>query len=281
MASLRALGFVIIALFCSRALAATISHNLATEPKEAYVLGALKLALAYSGTDTFVPTSTFLEQGRLVEELKSGAISVMWAGTQPQYEEELRPIHFPVLKGLLGYRIFIIRAGDQHRFSQVNTFDQLKRLTAGQGAFWADTEILRSAGIPVITSVKYPGLFHMLDGGRFDYFPRGAHEPWSELVNNRTLPLEVEKELCVYYPLPMYFFVARNNEALAKRIEDGLEQALTDGSFDRYFFANPTIQDVLSKANLQQRRQFRITNPSLSPQTPLDRSELWFDPSRM
>lgn len=281
MSLLRVTGVLLIALFSAITAADTIRHNLATEAKEAYLLGALKLALAYSGQDDFQPAATFLEQGRLVEELTTGDISVMWAGTKPEYEDQLRPIRIPLLKGLLGYRIFIIRQGDQARFSQIRTFDDLKRLKAGQGTLWADTAILRAAGIPVVTSVKYPGLFYMLDGDRFDYFPRGAHEPWSELVSNQNLPLAIEQELCVYYPLPMYFFTAKNNEALAQRIENGLEQAIADGAFDRYFFSQPLIQDVLNKANLKQRRQFPIANPDLSPQTPLNRPELWLDPSRL
>ena len=54
----------------------------------------------------------------------------------------------------------------------------------------------------------------MLEGGRYDYFPRGVHEPWSEITARPHLPLTVEKHILVKYPMPAYLFVNKIYVAL-------------------------------------------------------------------
>ena len=119
----------------------------------------------------------------------------------------------------------------------------------------------------------------MLDGGRFDAFSRGVHEPFGELANHPNLKdLTVEKNLMLVYRMPFYLFVGKDNKALAKDLENGLNAAIADGSFNEVFFADPSVQDVLAKANMKNRRAFYLDNPTLHKDTPLDRAELWFDP---
>jgi hypothetical protein len=149
-------------------------------------------------------------------------------------------------------------------------------LKAGQGRFWSDTPILEASGIPVIKPVNYPNLFHMLDGERFDYFPRAVHEPWAE-VQNSPLSITVEKELMLVYPMPLYMFTAKNNKALADVIAYGLRKGIDDGTFDKLFMANPAIREALELTNMSGRRVFRINNPGLSAETPLNDTSLWFD----
>ena len=247
--------------------------------KEEYQFGLLKLALSYDKENSynFVESSRFLPQITMIEQIKAGELDVAWTGTSNELEQQLMPIRIPLYKGLLGHRIFIIRQGDQARFDQINTFEQLKTFTAAQERTWADTTILRSAGIPVIGTRRYENLFYMLEGGRYDYFPRGVHEPWSEISARPHLPLTVEKHILVKYPMPAYLFVNKNNVALANKINDGLMQAIEDGSFNDYFFSNPMIKDVIAKANLTDRVMFEINNPNIPSSTPFDDKRLWLD----
>ena len=60
-------------------------------------------------------------------------------------------------------------------------------------------------------------------------------------------------------------------------MENGLEAAIADGSFDQYFFNSPEVKEALTKANLSKRRAFRIDNPFLPKATPLNRKELFLD----
>ena len=94
--------------------AQTLIHPKSNDPKENLVAQILQLALSHNDSGTryeFQQVPSLQTESRSIEMLKEGAMSVMWAGTQIQYEQELRPIRIPVLKGLLGHRIFIIPSG--------------------------------------------------------------------------------------------------------------------------------------------------------------------------
>lgn len=257
-----------------------IFHRPTPNPKEELVLNILKLAVKKSGEGhkyMFESHNEEITEARLVSMVKDGSLSVMWAGTQPQYESELHPVRIPILKGLLGYRIFIIRQGDQHLFDGVNTFEDLRAMPLGQGRFWGDTLVLKNANMNVVTPAKYESLFYMLEGGRFDYFPRAAHELWSEVASRRALNLTVERNLLLIYPLAMYFFVSLDNIAFGRMIERGFKAAIEDGSFNQLFFNHPMIKAALENSNLKERKVFRIPNPYMSPETPLDDPSLWLD----
>lgn len=100
----------------------------------------------------------------------------MWATTRREYKEAMHAVRIPLLKGLLGHRIFIIRDSEQELFDTIENFAQLKKIRLGQGRFWTDTTVLQKAGMEVIAPVKFESLFYMLEGGRFDYLPRALHE---------------------------------------------------------------------------------------------------------
>ncbi len=269
---------VCLAVASLSATAMEIVHNHSTAPKEQLALEILKLVLAHDpqGRDyTFRALSENVDEGRLVQMINDGVVNVMWAGTQARYEQAMRPIRIPMFKGMLGHRIFIIREGDQPKFDAVETLDDLKQIPLGQGRFWGDTTILRHSGFNVITAVKYEGLFHMLDGGRFDYFPRAIHEPWTELQTHSELDLTVEKNILLIYPFAMYFFVAKDNVELAETIRAGFLAAIEDGSYDKLFFSHPVIKTALEKSRLQERKIFRIPNPEFAKDTLPD--SLWLD----
>ncbi len=260
----------------------TLSINPVINDNYAYCIELLKLALANSGSDyRFETVDASGSQSREIQDLLDGRIDVIWIGTSTEIEAQLKPIRVPLYRGLLGHRIFIIREGDQARFDRVQTLADLQKISIGQGRTWVDTNILEANGFTVEKSSKYPGLFHMLDGGRFDAFSRGVHEPWGELSTNSELPLTVEKRLAVIYRLPMYFFVSPKSTELAEDIERGLYTMIENGEFDRFFYNNKMIRDTLEQANLQQRLLFHLDNPYLPASTPVDQPELWFDVSAL
>lgn len=257
-----------------------IRHNKVNEaPRDRWPIDLINLAVSYDTSNTFRIESTGepVNQERLKSMVIDGQLSIMWIGTSIETEQQFRPIRVPLFKGLLGHRIFIIRKGDQARFSRVSSFTDLLQLLAGQGRYWSDTPILESAGIPVVKPVNYVNLFHMLDGERFDYYPRAVHEPWSEVGRFNDLNLTVETDLMLVYPMPLYFFVAKDNDRLARIMEAGLRKGIDDGSFDKLFMQNEDIKSALDLTNVANRRVFRINNPGLSAETPLEDKSLWFD----
>lgn len=231
------------------------------------------------------PSPLPMEQARATLELGNpgGRINILVRSTTRELERQFLPIRIPVDKGLLGYRLLLIRANDAARFAKIRGLDDLRSLKIGQGKGWADIAILKAAGIPVVEGASYEGLFAMLAAGRFDGFSRAVDEALREMdEQHATYPqLVVEPSLLLYYPLPRYFFVRRDAEGaqLAQRIEAGLESMILDGTLDQLFqrYKKKTIE----LGNLQHRNLILIDNPDLSPETPLARSELWFSPVKI
>ncbi|VUD41213.1 hypothetical protein TDB9533_00441 [Thalassocella blandensis] len=279
------LSGITLAALCFSQLATakviTLKHvKITGDPKQVLVLDILKLALSKSDSANeyrFEETSQFATQERLVSWLDEGVVDVIWAGTGKKYEQDLRPIRIPIYKGMLGHRIFIIRKGDQEKFNHVDSLADLRQIPLGQGRFWGDTIVLKNAEMNVVDPVKYDSLFHMLEGGRFDFFPRAIHEPWTEVESYKELNLTVEKNILLVYPFAMYFFVNKNNNELAQKIEQGFRAAIDDGSFDELFYNNPEIKATLEKSDLQNRTVFRLPNPDMSDETPIEDKSLWLN----
>ncbi len=278
---------VLACLFTSTQLLAAdkiLRVNDFSDPNAAYAIKMLKLAIAHSDNPNYqveISHENFT-QTRTNEEVRSkGLLDVCWTSSDSNIESLLRPIRIPLFKGLLGYRIFIINKNDQAKFDQVQTLEDLKKLTIGQGRTWADGRILEANGFNVIKTNKYPSLFYMVEGGRFDAFPRGVNEPFGELEARTNMELAVEKNLMLYYRMPFYLFVAPDNQGLAKDLETGFARAIANGEFDKVFYGDKAVQDVMHKANMKNRKLFKLDNPLLSKETPVDRPELWFDPQTL
>lgn len=216
-------------------------------------------------------------QARTFEEIEENKLDLTWTATDAELESKLEPIRIPLYKGLLGHRVFIIRREDQARFDAVNSLQDLKQFKFGQGTFWPDSKILAANGLTVVKAIKYENLFDMLDGSRFDAFPRGVQEPWQELVKRADLPLAVEQQLMLVYKMPFYLFTNKEHSQFARDMERGFQIAISDGSFDQLFLDSPVVKLVLEKANLGKRKVFYLDNPALPKATPTEDARLWLD----
>lgn len=244
--------------------------------REEYALQLLQLALSKTGTEYRIQMAEVsMNQARVVLEIEAGRmVDVAPLPSSAEREARLLPIRIPIHKGALGWRIGLIRKGDQERLAHVNTLQDLKGVRLAQGQEWPDTKILEANGITVITAPRDEGLFKMLEAGRFDYFPRSIMEIWDELANNADT-LVVEPHLALHYYYDSYFMVNRNNTGLARDIRDGLEKSLLDGSFDKLFRQH--FGERIRKAHLETRTVIELQNPLLTPETPIHRPELWYD----
>ena len=255
-----------------------IRVNQTPHPLDGYAIAALRVALANQDEDyKVVVAEDQITLARAVDDLEQDSMDVMWMPADAAVEARLLPIRFPLLKGLLGHRICIINPAEQGTFDRVETMDDLKRLTFGQGQGWSDVEILKSNGLNVVTTSKYQNLFYMVEGGRFDGFPRGVMEPWAEIASRPELDLVVEKRVVLIYRLPFYLFVRKDERHLANKIMQGFETALKNGSFDEFFYNNNLVKDALTRSNLSGRAAFHLHNPALTPETPLEREDYWLD----
>lgn len=235
------------------------------------VLSQLDTEFVYYGKDSTV--------SKLLEDLNNGDVDIVWQMTSPQLEQDFEPIYFPIYRGTLGMRLGIVKRENRHLFNNVNTLGQLRQYQAGQGKGWADTLILEDNQIKVAKSHKYENLFHMLEGERFDYFPRGLFEPWGEVERFADLNLVVEPNLVIHYVAPMYFYVRKDNKDLARKISNILQEMAQTGEYQKLFFADEDVAKSLKLSNIKARRFIKLDNPSLSSKTPLNRAEFWYNPA--
>lgn len=112
----------------------------------------------------------------------------------------------------------------------------------------------------------------MLKLKRIDYFHRGLIEIWGEYQAHKDT-LNIADKIMLYYPLPVYFFVSRHKPSLAKKIHQGLQLALEDGSFEALFKAE--IGPYSEKGKLGSRRLISLINPDLPPDTPHIDTSWW------
>ncbi len=255
------------------------------DTRSRYAVQLLQLALDKTvpeyGAYKLKPVQGFRIQSRNIAQLARGEdLDVLWTMTSPKREALLQPIRIPILKGLMGYRLLLIRQIDAPQFAQINTLDELQNYVAGQGHDWPDTRILQANQIAVRTSTNYDALFRQLEAGRFDFMPRGFNEPFAELAAHPSLHLMVEPHLALFYPTAEYFFVNKHNDKLASRLRAGLLKAIDDGSFDALFLQFPTNARAFSKADLQSRTIITLRNPMLPEVTPLLNEALWYFPKR-
>ncbi|GGC58710.1 transporter substrate-binding domain-containing protein [Undibacterium terreum] len=250
------------------------------DPLQEYVLAALDLGLRHSGKDyQRVASSAKMQQARAIQELLSeqGQLDLLWTMTTAEREAQLLAVKIPIDKGLFGWRIALVKRGRGNIFKTVMKSKDLQAYSAGQEHDWPDTPILRSNGLPVVTATSYEALFNMLDGKRFDYFPRSVMEIWQEYREHPFHNLEVEKTIVLHYPTALYFFVSPRRPELAKDLHAGLEKAVADGSFERLFRKH--LLPAIKKANIQKRRVLELSNPLLGPDSlPGKRPELWYKP---
>ena len=88
-------------------------------------------------------------------------------------------------------------------------------------------------------------------------------EVGDELARRPGDGMAIEPTLLLRYPSALYFYVNRDNPALASALERGLNRAQADGSLDRLFDA--TFDDALRPLRLSARTTLVLRNPTWTP----------------
>lgn len=227
------------------------------------------LSLALRNTEDLYPTTLIkkskpLEQGEAIEDMLNGRhLDVMSAASSSELDPQLIALRFPILQGLLGHRLCLIRKGDQARFDGLATAHDFRerKIRICQGTHWPDTKILKRNGLLVEDSESYHALFDRLKSGGCDCFLRGAQEIWPE-YQSRHSDFEIERDLVVRYQQPGVVYVKKNNPALAVRLELGLLRSLENGSYQALM--DELLGEQLKNLRLSERQPIVINNPERS-----------------
>lgn len=216
---------------------------------------------------------------RQVALVQEGKMSVVWGPASDELQDILTPIRIPIFKGLLGYRFFFVNSDKKDDFSKIENLDELKKLTMCSGLGWGVTNLYTHHEFKTLVSPAYEGLFEMIDEGRADYFSRGINEIFKEYETRKEKypKLHIDTHLALYHPLPFYTYTAPTKEGknLAKRIDEGMQKMIKNGSFDAIF--QEYHAHLLANANLATRTMLEIDNPFLPKDVPLENSAYWID----
>ena len=255
-------------------------HISMPDPQLAYVRRVIELALNRGGNKIEIRSVDLdMTQGRTLVELATerSPIDLMWTMTDREREASgLLPVRIPIDRGLLGWRLLLVRRNELAQWRRVRSLADLRGLLAGQGHDWPDTAILRANGLQVGTSSGYDALFRMLAAGRVDYFPRSILEIDAEMAGGRYPELAIAPNLMLHYPAAAYLFVTPTRPDLAAELKTGLEAAIADGSFQRLH--REFYGAVLKAHPISPDRVLKLSNPLLPPETPIQRRELWLQP---
>ena len=250
------------------------------DPHLGYVLELLNEALRNSGGAYVIQaTASPMPQTRAINEAMAskGSVDLLWSMTTDERESHLIPIRIPIDKGLIGWRIAFVHGSKKDIFRNIRSQRDLNNFHAGQVHDWPDTGILRSNGLQVTPTTTYEALFRMLQAERFDYMPRAIFEIWQEQLTHSEFAIEIDPYIVLHYPSAYYFFVSPRHPEFAETLRTGLEQMLSNGSFEKIFQKH--FQAALQKSRLSQRVVIELHNPLLQKNKLSDaHPELQFKP---
>lgn len=258
----------------------TIVHS-GTHSDEDYVLQLLSAALKKAG-DQYQPKELgyFPPRGRdfVLMEQKQG-IDILWGSAREDREARFRTIRIPLFKGLIGWRIPLLHQQSSGLFAATHSIDDLKKFRPGQHFRWTDTRILKHNGINVFEVNNHSSLMGMLINNKFDYYPRAIFEVTPEYEEYKSQGVVIDSNIIIVYPTAFYFYVHKDNHALAANLTQGLESLIASGEMDQLFYSH--FGGVLKNLAIHKRKLLRLENPFLPREAPLKRKELWLDPENL
>ena len=258
----------------------------ASEKRDEYQFRLLELALQKTvskyGKYELTKNNEKYTSLRSRRELARGeTINIIALPTPTSPPKALEPqasiIKKPLLRGLLGYRKLVVRRSDLQKFENINSVAELQHLAAGQGRDWEDINIYRLNNYSVVDNADYFNLFAMLAAGRFDYIPLSVIEVDDIMVRFSQYSKEfvVVPNLIIYYPFPVLYNISERHPELVARLEQGLDLAQADGSFNKLF--ETYFAKELDKLSAQKLKVFILKSPEVPYSLGLDKPVLLHD----
>ena len=188
---------------------------------------------------------------------------VTTAGNRKLKDEEKIVIHEAIMNGILGFRVLIIRAEDQEKFSRIRAEEELKELRVGIPDTWSDAEIFRHNGYNVVERGTYDDMFERLHDHQYDFTALGANEIERVFADraDEVEGLVMVDHLLIHYPFPLLFYVNPDAPDLANRVREGLSAITEEGTLDRIFQEHNA--ELIESMRLSERAIFKLESPML------------------
>lgn len=237
--------------------------------RQRFELNIFRLALNASGSD-FAQAKIDDDRTDYPDAADEGVVftkgidvCVTVAGNRKFADGDYIAVNYPLMKGLLGHRLLIIREGDTDAFAQIHSRAQLQNKVIGIPATWADAELFRHNGFRVSEKGSLDTLFVRLKAGECDYVALGVNEIQGIFATfAQTLGgLIMEPGLRLYYPFALVFYVSPTRPELAEALASGLKRLEAAGEFDKVFAAE--TETLLAQVGLTARKEIALHNSEL------------------
>jgi hypothetical protein len=236
-----------------------------------YPVELLRLAARLSGKNITIKPfcMEYPTEARRIPMLLAGdEINTVFFGTNPEREEALLAAYVPMFLGTTGLKLFMTRDTLAPELGKVQTLDDLREFSMGQGLGWPDSKILKDNGFTV-SNGRYQTLHRMLGAERFDLYPRSYWQIMSEWnwMKGHAPNIVVGTDVALYYPQPIYFFFSPKEPELRDAIETGLKRAFANGTLLELLQTNWETAPSFQQIDLRQTRLFRIENKNITEKT--------------
>ncbi|AWB68251.1 hypothetical protein C2869_18345 [Saccharobesus litoralis] len=247
----------------------TLQASYDIETTETYEYQVLQLALNKTqssyGKYQLSVTPKAVPPSRLIVEANSSRYEnfIFLNSASQEAADALAYARFPALLGIIGYRVAFVSNGLKQQGYSIDSREELMRFTMLQGRGWLDGDILKDNGFTLKTGRNILGLYHMVANDRANFFPIGANQiqgAWQHF--NHVEGLAIDDKVVMYYPLPRFFFMSKQNQAIINRIERGLIAAYDDGSLQTLWQKH--FKPALDFVNLKERKLFKFKNNYIS-----------------
>lgn len=229
-----------------------------------------RAALAAAGMEasfTYFPPA---QNKRLYAELASGNLAIAFVPPDEdtstlEKQGLIRALRVPLERGLLGYRICLVRDEDAALLGNVRSAEDLKKIRIGQGIGWGDLAVYRNAGIDVVeapfNSVSDP--VKALASGHFDALPLGVNEYqlFLQAYNKEASGITADRHIVISYPWFRYVWVstaAKDSKLLFEALDKGFRIIAANGEFVAIY---EKYKDAEPRKHLVGRRTIHLQSP--------------------
>ncbi|NVK56744.1 MAG: hypothetical protein HWE26_14145 [Alteromonadaceae bacterium] len=241
-------------------------YNSQLKLRSDYELEVLKAALEATkveyGDYAIITRESGNTISRLIRQAQEDPEVLLWASPYNPINRGIAVIEYPILNGVLGLRSIIVHQDNLPRLNRVNTLEQLKQFTIGQGPGWTDVAIYKHNGFNV-TEARLTRLFQMTANKRFDLFPLGRIEIDKQTLQSKNGGdvLTIAPNHMIYYPHPVLFHLGQKHTKAVKRLRDGLATITNNGVLEALFETH--FPQVTAQLRQPGTKVFKLKNNTL------------------
>lgn len=194
---------------------------------------------------------------------KSIDVCVTVAGNPKFKPGDFLPVYDPLMYGLLGHRLLIIREEDAESFADIHRAMQLREKSIGIPETWADNRLFRDNGFSVVERGSFDEIFVRLKKREFDFVSLGANEVHAVFSEKAKAlgGLMIEPTLRIYYPYALIFYVHPSQHDLAFSLSQGLSILRRSGEYEKLF--RDFFSEMFKQAKLAERKEIPLANLAL------------------